>query len=64
MLPDKVGRMILDGTEYVSEHRHRDGFEVTGLWRDGFLEQWLNAGLQQCDLAKPRDGKPVTLPDP
>ncbi|KAK1753434.1 Alpha/Beta hydrolase protein [Echria macrotheca] len=69
MFPDKVGRMILDGTEYVRDHRHRGGFGWTALdnatdaWRDGFLGECLNAGPARCALAKPRDGNPVTLAD-
>ena len=67
MFPNTVGRMILDGTEYVRDHRTRGGFGWTALdnstdaWRDGFLGECLKAGPDYCALAKPRDGKPVTL---
>ncbi|KAK5659282.1 hypothetical protein OQA88_1375 [Cercophora sp. LCS_1] len=69
MFPNHVGRMILDGTEYVRDHRTRGGFGWTALdnatdaWRDGFLGECLNAGPEYCALAKSRDGKPVTVRD-
>jgi pimeloyl-ACP methyl ester carboxylesterase len=69
MFPDSVGRVILDGTEYVRDHRLRGGFGWTALdnatdaWNDGFLGECVNAGPEYCALAKPKDGKPVTLPD-
>ncbi|RDW71456.1 hypothetical protein BP6252_08019 [Coleophoma cylindrospora] len=67
MFPDKVGRMILDGTEYVRDHRLVGGFGWTALdngtdaWHDGFLGECLNAGPDYCALAKPRQGENVTL---
>lgn len=67
MFPSSVGRMILDGTEYVKDHRLLGGFGWTALdnatdaWHDGFLGECINAGPEHCDLAKPVDGKPVTL---
>lgn len=69
MFPDSVGRLILDGTEYVRDHRLRGGFGWTALdnttdaWRDGFLGECVNAGPEYCALAKPKDGKAVTLSD-
>ncbi|KAI0475591.1 hypothetical protein GGR56DRAFT_646585 [Xylariaceae sp. FL0804] len=69
MFPDSVGRMILDGTEYVRDHRLLGGFGWTALdnstdaWHDGFLGECLNAGPEHCALAKPKNGKPVQLPD-
>ncbi|KAL2263820.1 hypothetical protein VTK26DRAFT_4987 [Humicola hyalothermophila] len=69
MFPDSVGRLILDGTEYVRDHRLRGGFGWTALdnatdaWRDGFLGECVNAGPEHCALARSRDGKPVSLPD-
>jgi pimeloyl-ACP methyl ester carboxylesterase len=69
MFPGSVGRLILDGTEYVRDHRLRGGFGWTALdnatdaWRDGFLGECINAGPDHCALARPRDGKPVTLSD-
>ncbi|KAH8648413.1 protease [Xylariales sp. PMI_506] len=67
MFPDSVGRMILDGTEYVPDHRELGGFGWTALdngtnaWHDGFLGECINAGPDHCDLAKPKEGKKVTL---
>ncbi|KAK4064675.1 hypothetical protein Trihar35433_8192 [Trichoderma harzianum] len=67
MFPSSVGRMILDGTEYVKDHRLLGGFGFTALdnatdaWHDGFLGECINAGPEHCDLAKPVDGKAVTL---
>ncbi|KAL1837610.1 hypothetical protein VTJ49DRAFT_3571 [Mycothermus thermophilus] len=58
LFPDSVGRLILDGTEYVRDHRLRGGFGWTALdngtdaWRDGFLGECINAGPQYCELAK------------
>ncbi|KAK0724720.1 hypothetical protein B0H67DRAFT_482850 [Lasiosphaeris hirsuta] len=66
MFPDRVGRMVLDGTEYVRDHRERGGFGWTALdnatnaWNDGFIGECLNAGPEYCALAEPRDGKAVT----
>ncbi|KAK3346196.1 Alpha/Beta hydrolase protein [Lasiosphaeria hispida] len=66
MFPDRVGRMILDGTEYVRDHRERGGFGWTALdnatnaWNDGFIGECLNAGPEYCALAKSKDGKAVT----
>ncbi|KAG6000438.1 hypothetical protein E4U54_001422 [Claviceps lovelessii] len=69
MFPNSVGRMILDGTEYVRDHRLLGGFGWTALdngtnaWHDGFLGECVKAGAEHCDLAKPYNGKAVTLPD-
>ncbi|KAH6847053.1 hypothetical protein B0I37DRAFT_353837 [Chaetomium sp. MPI-CAGE-AT-0009] len=68
MFPNSVGRLILDGTEYVKDHRLRGGFGWTALdnttdaYHDGFLGECINAGPEYCALAKSKDGKPVTLP--
>ncbi|KAE9378638.1 hypothetical protein N431DRAFT_363260 [Stipitochalara longipes BDJ] len=68
MFPDSVGRMILDGTEYVRDHRLLGGFGWTALdngtdaWHDGFLGECLNAGPDNCALAKPKQNEIVTLP--
>ncbi|KAH6623839.1 Alpha/Beta hydrolase protein [Chaetomium tenue] len=68
MFPNSVGRLILDGTEYVRDHRLRGGFGWTALdnttdaYHDGFLGECINAGPEHCALAKSKDGKPVTLP--
>ncbi|KAI0430437.1 alpha/beta-hydrolase [Xylaria sp. FL1042] len=69
MFPESVGRMILDGTEYVRDHRLLGGFgwtaldNVTDAWHDGFLGECINAGPDRCALAQPRDGNEVTLRD-
>ncbi|KAH8688943.1 Alpha/Beta hydrolase protein [Phaeosphaeriaceae sp. PMI808] len=69
MFPDSVGRMILDGPQYVKDHRQLGGWgwtsldNVTDAWRDGFLGECVRAGRQKCALARPteRQGGPVTL---
>ncbi|KAI8626048.1 alpha/beta-hydrolase [Xylariaceae sp. FL1651] len=67
MFPDSVGRIILDGTEYVRDHRLLGGFgwtaldNVTDAWHDGFLGECVNAGPDHCALAQPRDNGAVTV---
>ena len=67
MFPDSVGRMILDGTEYVRDHRLVAGFGWTALdngtdaWHDGFLGECINAGPEYCALATPKQGENVTI---
>jgi pimeloyl-ACP methyl ester carboxylesterase len=67
MFPHSVGRMILDGTEYVRDHRVLGGFGWTALdnatnaWHDGFLGECINAGPEHCALARAKGDKPVTL---
>ncbi|TDZ16710.1 putative hydrolase [Colletotrichum orbiculare MAFF 240422] len=62
MFPDRVGRIILDGTEYVRDHRLLGGFGYTALdnatdaWREGFLGECLKAGPDHCALAKTKPG--------
>ncbi|KAI1394880.1 Alpha/Beta hydrolase protein [Hypoxylon fuscum] len=69
MFPDSVGRVILDGTEYVRDHRLLGGFGWTALdnatdaWHDGFLGECLNAGPEHCALARQRGEESVTLQD-
>ncbi|CAN8099104.1 unnamed protein product [Discula destructiva] len=69
MFPESVGRLILDGTEYVRDHRLLGGFGFTALdnatdaWHDGFLGECLNAGPDHCALAKAHGGRPVVLKD-
>ncbi|KAK7719865.1 hypothetical protein SLS64_002046 [Diaporthe eres] len=69
MFPDSVGRIILDGTEYVRDHRLLGGFgwtaldNVTDAFHDGFLGECLNAGPEHCALARPHGGKAVVLKD-
>jgi hypothetical protein len=59
--------MILDGTEYVRDHRLVGGFGWTALdngtnaWHDGFVGECINAGPEYCALAKPRKGETATL---
>jgi len=58
MFPQHVGRMILDGVEYVRDHRLAGGFgytaldNVTDAWHVGFLGECLKAGPQSCALAE------------
>ncbi|GKT63903.1 alpha/beta hydrolase family protein [Colletotrichum tofieldiae] len=67
LFPDSVGRIILDGTEYVRDHRLLGGFGWTALdnatdaWYDGFLGECINAGPDHCALAKSKDEEPVVL---
>ncbi|KAJ3017944.1 hypothetical protein HKX48_003270 [Thoreauomyces humboldtii] len=71
MFPDKVGRMVLDGTEYVRDHRLVGGFGWTALdnttdaWNDGFLGECVRAGPAHCSLAIPHPShskaRPVDL---
>ncbi|KAJ5980326.1 Peptidase S33 tripeptidyl aminopeptidase-like C-terminal [Penicillium waksmanii] len=69
MFPDRAGRLILDGTEYVRDHRLLGGFGWTALdnttdaWNDGFLGECIKAGPERCALAKPIPGQdgPVIL---
>ncbi|KAK6856428.1 hypothetical protein PG995_006615 [Apiospora arundinis] len=67
MFPNTVGRLILDGTEYVRDHRLAGGFgwtaldNVTNAWHDGFLGECLKAGPEHCALAKKESGKSHTL---
>ncbi|KAK2026349.1 hypothetical protein LX32DRAFT_641906 [Colletotrichum zoysiae] len=69
LFPDSVGRVILDGTEYVRDHRLLGGFGWTALdnatdaWHDGFLGECISAGPEHCALAKSEDGTPVVLDD-
>ncbi|KAL1861502.1 hypothetical protein VTK73DRAFT_7067 [Phialemonium thermophilum] len=66
MFPDSVGRLVLDGTEYVRDHRLLGGFGWTALdnatdaWRDGFLGECIHAGPAHCALARPRGGDGMT----
>ncbi|KAK0628496.1 Alpha/Beta hydrolase protein [Bombardia bombarda] len=59
MFPDRVGRMILDGPEYVKNSWQVGGWALTSLdnvtdeWRDGFLGECVAAGPENCALARP-----------
>ncbi|KAG5926456.1 hypothetical protein E4U42_003302 [Claviceps africana] len=67
MFPNSVGRMILDGTEYIRDQRMLGGFGWTALdngtdaWHDGFLGECVQAGADHCALAKPYKDEAVTL---
>lgn len=71
MFPKSVGRLILDGTEYVRDHRLLGGFGWTALdngtdaWHDGFLGECITAGPDHCALARNanKSGTQVTLDD-
>lgn len=58
MFPQSVGRLILDGPQYVKDQRELGGFgwtsldNVTDLWRQGFLGECVEAGPENCALAK------------
>lgn len=68
MFPDKVGRLMLDGTEYVRDHREMGGFgwtaldNVTAAFEDGFVGECVAAGPGKCALANPLPGR-SHLPD-
>ena len=61
IFPDRVGRMILDGSVDAREYRHLGGFamsyfdEKIDVWRDGFLTECINAGPEWCALAKSKE---------
>lgn len=61
MFPNRVGRLMLDGTEYVKDQRMMGGFgwaaldNITAAFNDGFLGECVDAGPKYCDLAKPRE---------
>lgn len=67
MFPDRVGRLALDGTEYVRDQRLLGGFgwaaldNITASFHDGFLGECVSAGPDRCALAQPLPGK-STLP--
>lgn len=70
MFPQSVGRIIMDGTEYVRDQRKLGGFglaaldNVTAAWNDGVLGECISAGPEHCALAKipPGETANVTLP--
>ncbi|KZP09175.1 alpha/beta-hydrolase [Athelia psychrophila] len=67
MFPDRVGRIAMDGMEYVVDGREPWGWgtasldNVTNAWEDGFLGECLAAGPDRCALAPPA-GSQSTLP--
>lgn len=58
MFPDRVGRMLLDGLEYMYDGRTTTGFGTAALhdieraYNDGFLGECLRAGPAGCALAE------------
>ncbi|SPO29119.1 uncharacterized protein UTRI_06068 [Ustilago trichophora] len=66
MFPDSVGRLMLDGTEYVRDQRLMGGFgwaaldNITAAFNDGFIGECVDAGPDRCALAKPlKKGDPI-----
>ncbi len=63
MFPNSVGRLMLDGTEYVRDHRQMGGFgwtaldNITAAFHDGFLGECVDAGPDRCALAQPLSDK-------
>jgi hypothetical protein len=57
MFPDRVGRLVLDGCEFVLDHREKWGFgetsldNVTAAFEDGFVGECVKAGPAGCALA-------------
>lgn len=68
MFPDTVGRLILDGNEMFSDYykmgdfAYHSFYNTTDTWREGFLTECVNAGPDNCPLAKShKEGEVVTL---
>ncbi|KAF2755694.1 alpha/beta-hydrolase [Pseudovirgaria hyperparasitica] len=67
MFPESVGRIVMDGMEYVRDHRLLGGFGWTALdnstnaWHDGFLGECLDAGPDQCALAQAKSKEVVSV---
>ncbi|SPO29796.1 uncharacterized protein UTRI_06068_B [Ustilago trichophora] len=66
MFPNSVGRLMLDGTEYVRDQRLMGGFgwaaldNITAAFNDGFIGECVDAGPDHCALAKPLEkGDPL-----
>lgn len=59
MFPDRVGRVLLDGLEYIYDGRTTDGFGTAALhdiihaYEDGFIGECIRAGPEGCALARP-----------
>jgi hypothetical protein len=57
MFPERVGRMVLDGMEFVKDGRTPWGWatsssdNVTIAFEDGFIGECIQAGPEQCALA-------------
>ncbi|KAK0542172.1 hypothetical protein OC845_006739, partial [Tilletia horrida] len=61
MFPDRVGRVLLDGCEFILDHRKVDGFgtvaldNITDAFNDGFLGECVRSGAKGCALAEEKD---------
>lgn len=59
MFPDRVGRILLDGLEYIYDGRTTTGFGTAALhdiiraYDDGFIGECIRAGPRGCALAAP-----------
>ena len=57
LFPERVGRIAMDGMEYVVDGREPWGWgttsldNVTNAWEEGFLGECLSAGPGRCALA-------------
>ncbi|ETS64279.1 hypothetical protein PaG_01118 [Moesziomyces aphidis] len=62
MFPHAVGRLMLDGTEYVRDQRRIGGFgwaaldNITAAFQDGLLGECVDAGPDRCKLAQSLPG--------
>ncbi|KAL9936296.1 hypothetical protein V8E36_005138 [Tilletia maclaganii] len=65
MFPDRVGRVLLDGCEFVIDHRRIEGFgtvaldNITDAFHDGFLGECARSGPKGCALAN-KEGETTT----
>ncbi|TKY86942.1 hypothetical protein EX895_004230 [Sporisorium graminicola] len=66
MFPNRVGRLVLDGTIYERNYRLMAGFgsqgldNITDAFHDGFLGECVDAGPAHCALAQPlKQGDPL-----
>jgi hypothetical protein len=59
LFPHRVGRIAMDGMEYVKDGRKPWGWGLTSLdnvtdaWEQGFLGECVKAGSSRCALAEP-----------
>lgn len=69
MFPDRIGRLLLDGVEFVKDQRRLGSFvwssvySILDTWREGFLGECPDAGPSLCPLERPDRGSqtPITL---
>lgn len=67
MFPNRVGHLILDGTQYVRDQRMLGGVGWTSLdngtdaWKDGFIGECIAAGPDHCALARLTNDKGAYL---